>query len=125
MAVLNVSRHTCYSPDGLQQTPPMPVRGASLAPIHVGGLGLISLRCVGMVDKDGTRWRHRFSLEWTGADKFIRSPLAVLSTHWRWVNMPAALAMAGTVLRRFPSSFFKCRWYHRLAMGGDGIEQVD
>ena len=78
-----------------------------------------------MVANDGTRWRHKFSSEWNGVDKFIQIPLAVLSACWRRVNMPAAPAMAGTVLRRFPSSFFKCRWYHRLAMGGDGIEQVD
>ena len=26
MAVINVSRHTCHSLDGLYQTPPMPVR---------------------------------------------------------------------------------------------------
>ena len=37
MAVLNVSRHTFQSPFGMQQNPPMPVREASVAPIHVGG----------------------------------------------------------------------------------------
>ena len=36
MAVLNVSRHTCQSPFGLRQTPPMLVREAYVAPIHVG-----------------------------------------------------------------------------------------
>ena len=44
MAVLNVSRHTCHSPDGLHQTPPIPVKEASMSPIHVGGCGLISRR---------------------------------------------------------------------------------
>ena len=38
MAVLNVSRHTCHSPDGMYQTLPMPVREAFVAPIHVGGV---------------------------------------------------------------------------------------
>ena len=55
MAVLNVSRHTCQSPFGLRQTPPMLVREASVAPIHVGGCGLILRRCVGLVANDATR----------------------------------------------------------------------
>ena len=55
MAVLNVSRHTCQSPFGLRQTPPMPVREASVAPIHVGRCGLISRRCVGLVANDAAR----------------------------------------------------------------------
>ena len=55
MVVLNVSRHTCQSLDGLYQTPPMLVREASVAPIHVGGCGLISRRCIGLVANDATR----------------------------------------------------------------------
>ena len=54
-AVLNVSCHTCQYPFGLKQTPPMPVREASVAPIHVGGCGLISRRCVGLVANDATK----------------------------------------------------------------------
>ena len=61
MAVLNVSRHTCHSPEGLCQTPPMPVREASVAPIHVGGCGMVSRRCVGLAANDATRWRHTVS----------------------------------------------------------------
>ena len=38
MAVLNVSRHACHFLDRLYQTPPMPVREASVALIHVGGV---------------------------------------------------------------------------------------
>ena len=41
MAVPNVSRYMCHSPDGLYQTTPIPVREASVAPIHVGGCGMI------------------------------------------------------------------------------------
>ena len=48
MEVLNVSRHTCHSPEGLWQTLSMPVREASVAPIYVGGCVLISHRCVGL-----------------------------------------------------------------------------
>ena len=38
MAVLNFSRRMCHSIDGLYQTPHMPGREASVAPIHVGGV---------------------------------------------------------------------------------------
>ena len=55
MAVLNISHHTCHSPFGLQQTSPMPVREAFVAPIHVGGCGRISRRCVGLVANDATK----------------------------------------------------------------------
>ena len=55
MAVLNVSCHRCQSLSRLLQTPPMPVREASMAPIHVGVCGLISRRCVGLVANDATR----------------------------------------------------------------------
>ena len=55
MVMLNVSQHMCQSPFGLQQTPPMPVREAYMAPIHVGGCGLILRRCVGLVANDATR----------------------------------------------------------------------
>ena len=78
MAVLNVSRHTCHSPEGLWQTPPVLVREASVAPIHVGGCGLISRICVGMAANDATRWRHTVNSSWTGVERFIRRPFAVL-----------------------------------------------
>ena len=104
MAVLNVSRHTRHSPDGMYQNPPMPVREASVAPINVGGCGLIYLRCVSMVANYATRWSHKVSSACTGVDRFIRLPFAVLSACWRRVNIPAALAVAGTVLHRVPSS---------------------
>ena len=78
MAVLNVSHHMCHSPEGLWQTRPMPVREASVAPIHVGGCGLISHRCVGLDTNDATRWRHTVSSYWTGVERFIWRPFAVL-----------------------------------------------
>ena len=61
MAVLNFFHHTCHSPEGLWQTLPIPVREASVAPIHVGGCGLISRRCMGLAANDATRWRHTVS----------------------------------------------------------------
>ena len=61
MAVLNVNRHMCHSPEGLWQTPPMHVREASVAPIHVGRCCLISRRCVCLATNDATRWRHTVS----------------------------------------------------------------
>ena len=61
MAVLNVSRHTCHSPEGVCQTPPMPVREASVALIHVGGCGFISCRCIGLAANGATRWHHTVS----------------------------------------------------------------
>ena len=106
MAVLNVSHYTCHSPDGLWQTLPMMVREVSVATIHVGGCGLISLRYVGLVANDATRWRHKVSSAWTGVDSFIRQPLAVLSAYWRRVNIPAAPVMAGMVLHRVPISLY-------------------
>ena len=118
MAVLNVSRHMCHSPDGLYQTPPMPVREASVAPIHVGGGSLISLKCFCLVANYATRCRHKVGSAWTSVGRFIRRPLAVLSACWRRVNTPAAPDMASTVLRRVPSSFFQRRREHRLALGG-------
>ena len=82
----------------------MPVREASVAPIHVVGVGLISLRCVGLAANDATIWRHKVSSAWTGADRFIRRPLAAMNACWRWVNIPADPAIVGTVIRRVPSS---------------------
>ena len=76
-AVLNVSRHTCHYPEGLWQTPPIPVREESVAPIYEEGCGLISCRCVGMAANDATIWRHAVSSSWTGVGRFIRSPFAV------------------------------------------------
>ena len=78
MEVLNDSRHTCNYPEGMWQTPPMPVREASVAPIHVGGCVLISRRCIGLAANDATRWRHTVSSSWTGVVRFIRSPFVVL-----------------------------------------------
>ena len=78
MAMLNVSRHTCNSPDGLCQTPPMPMMETSVAPIHVGECGLISCKCVGLAANDATRWRHTVSSLRTGVDRFIRRPFAIL-----------------------------------------------
>ena len=96
----------------------MPVREVSVEPIHVGECGLISLRCVGLVANDATRWRHKVSFAWTGVDRFIRRPLGVLSVCWRQVNIFSAPAMAETVLNRVPSNLFQCRRDHRLALGG-------
>ena len=39
------------------------------------------------------------------------------------MNIPATPAMAGTVLRRVPSSLRQCCQDHRLALGGDGVDQ--
>ena len=55
MAVLNVSRHTCQSPCGLYQNPPMPVREVSVSLNHVGGCGLILRRCIDLVANDATK----------------------------------------------------------------------
>ena len=71
IAVLNVSCHACHYPAGLYQTLSMPMREASIAPINVGGLGLISLKYVGLDANDANRWRHKVSSAWTGVDKFI------------------------------------------------------
>ena len=78
MAVLNVSRLTCHSHEQLWQTPLMPVREASVAPIHVVGCGLIYRRYVSLAAIDATRWRHTVSSSWTGVERFIRCPFAVL-----------------------------------------------
>ena len=78
MAVLNVSRHTCHSPEGLCQTPPMLVREVYVAPIHVEGCDLVSRRCVGLAANDATRWRHMVSSFWTGVERFIWRPFAIL-----------------------------------------------
>ena len=58
MAVPNVSRHMCHSPEGLWQTPTVPVKETSVAPIHVGGCGLISRRCVDLAANNAAKWRH-------------------------------------------------------------------
>ena len=78
MAVLNGNHHMCHSPEGLWQTPPILVREASVAPIHVGRCGLISLRCVGLAANDATRWRHTVISSWTRVDRFIRRSFSVL-----------------------------------------------
>ena len=95
----------------------MPVREVSIATIHVGLCGLISLRYVGLVAIDATRWRHKVSSACTGVDRFTRRPLAVLRAFWRRVNIPAALAMVGTVLHKVPSIFCQRRREHRLTLG--------
>ena len=48
MAVPNASRHTCHSPEWMKQNLPVPMRDYSVTPIHVGRLGFISIRCVGI-----------------------------------------------------------------------------
>ena len=85
---------------------------------HVEGVGLICLRCVGLAANYATRWCHMVSSSWTGVDRFIWRPLAALSACWRRVNIPAAPAMATTVLRRVPSSLCQCRRENCLALGG-------
>ena len=71
-----------------------------------------------MVANDATIWRNKASSAWTDVNRFIWRPLDVLSTCWRRVNIPAAPAMAGKVLRRVPSSLCQRRWEHRLALRG-------
>ena len=96
----------------------MPVRKVSVAPIRVGGCGLISLRCVGLVANNVIIWRHKVSFAWTGVDRFIQRPFDVLSACWRQVNIPSDPAMAGTVLRRVPMSLCQHLLEHRLALRG-------
>ena len=96
----------------------MPVREASVSPIHVGGCGLISRRCISLVKNYATRWRHTVSSSWTGVVRFIRCPFAVFKACWSRVNILVAPAMAGTVLRRVPSSLCQRSQEHRLALGG-------
>ena len=96
----------------------MPVREVSVAPIHVGGCSLIFHRCVGLVDNDATIWCHKVSSAWSGLDRFICCPLAVLRVCWSRVKVPAAPDMAGTVLRRVPSSLFQIHQEHLMVLGG-------
>ena len=93
------------------------MRDASVAPIHVGGCGLIYLRYVGLVANDANRWCHKVSSAWTGVYRFIRRSLAILSACWRRVNIPVAPDMAGTVLCRVPSSLCQRIREHQLALG--------
>ena len=118
MEVLNVSHHMCHLPEGMHNTPPMTVREAYIASIHVGGFGLIYLRYAGLAASDATRCRHKVISVWTGADGCIWRPLAVLSVCWSRVKMPADPAMEGTVLRRVPISLCQCRHGHQIALGG-------
>ena len=118
MAVINASRHTCHSPKGLKQTPTMPMREASVAPMHVWELVIISLIWVGFSAREATRCHNSMSSAWTGADSSIWNPWAILSLCSSRVNMLAAPDMEGTVLRRVPSHF--CQWQceHLCAMVG-------
>ena len=54
----------------------------------------------------------------TDVVRFIRSPFAVFKVCWRWVTIPVAPAMAGTVIRRVPSTLCQRHREHRLALGG-------
>ena len=74
IGVMNVSLHTCQSPEGVWQTPPIPVREVYMALIHEDGCGLIYHRCVGLAANDATRWRHTVSSSLTGMERFIRLP---------------------------------------------------
>ena len=80
----------------------------------MGGCGLISFRCIGLVANDVTIWRHKVSSAWNGVDRFIWTPFAVLSACWMRVNID----MGGTVLGRVPSSFFQRHREHWLVLGG-------
>ena len=87
-------------------------------PIHVGVCGLIPIRCVGMAANNETILRHKVSSVWTGVDRFIWRPFAVLSACCRQVNIPTATDMAVTVLYMVPISLCQhCRerW---LVLGG-------
>ena len=55
MAVLNDSCHTYHPPKGLQKTLIIGTREASVSPIHVGWVGLISIRCVGLAVREEMR----------------------------------------------------------------------
>ena len=96
----------------------MTVREASVAPIHVGGCGLISRRCVGLVANDATKWRHMVSYSCTGVVRFTLRPFAVFNACWRQVNIPAAPDMANTVLRKAPINLCQRLCENRLALGG-------
>ena len=96
----------------------MPVREASVAPIHVGGCGRISRRYVGLVASDATRWRHTVNSSLTGGVILILRPFAFFNACCRRVNIPAAPAIAGTVLLRVPSSLCQRLREHWLKQGG-------
>ena len=74
MAVLNSSLHTCHYPEGIQQTPPITRRETTIAPIHVGGLGIIFIRCVGMALMELIRCLYMVNALWNGTDRDIWRP---------------------------------------------------
>ena len=69
MAVLNVSCHTCHSPKGLHQTPPISVREASVS-------ARLSRGCDGVV----LRW-GRVSIAWYLTVSLVAQNKAAYSTY--------------------------------------------
>ena len=54
------------------------------------------------------RYHHSFSSSYTFETSVIQKPVDVFSACCRWVNMPAATAMAGTALLSIPRILYKC-----------------
>ena len=86
--------------------------------IHVGRFGLTSLRYVVLASNDVTSWHHKVISAWNGVDSFIWRPLASLNACWKRNKIPAAPAMADTVLIRVPSSWCQRQRDHQIALGG-------
>ena len=114
VALSTANIKTCHSPVGMRHTPPIPMRDAYVAPIHVGISGQIYLRWVGSLARDATRCLQRLSSSWTAAVMIMQRPAAPLIACWSLINIPWDPAMAGTALRRRLRRhfrlFLKQRW---------------
>ena len=64
---------------GILQATPIHFRGASVAPVHVGLCGLVSLKFVGLSSREQIRCCYRFSTLYTCAARSTFFPSAVFS----------------------------------------------
>ena len=74
-----------------------------MAPIHVGGCGQISRKCVGLVASDATRWLQTVNSSLTGGGRLIFCPFAFFNTCCR-INLTHPVKEELTVWRHLVTS---------------------
>ena len=98
----NVCRQTMLRPSGRNQTPPMPAREASHAPMHVGRSGTISAKLVGREASDWARSSKSSRWERMDGERRTRCLLLNLRPCCNVLKRPRPPGMARTMLRSSP-----------------------
>ena len=96
------SLHTNHCPLENFQTPPIPFRDVSIAPVHVGRWDMISLKWVGLLARERIRCHHRLSLLCTCEVTSTLLPSEVFIAFCNLLNIPVAPGTIGMALYRKP-----------------------